>query len=177
MRALLIALLLPITTIACDTKPEVKPEVKAEVAKTGEAKTGEVKTSEPAATIEEQNKATDVEQAKGAAKTEVAIVKEAADKAVVPAHKIAHDKLQSDFDDADRKFIALKEQVATATGAKKKNADAAVAEVTKREATVMAGIAKLRDATGAQWDATKTQVDADALALDKAIVALETSLK
>ena len=103
--------------------------------------------------------------------------KEAADSDAAKTHKIAHDKLQSAFDASDRKFNALQEDAAKATGAKKKKADAAAAEVTKREAAAMASIAKLRDATGAAWETTKTQVEADTVALDKAIVALEATLQ
>jgi hypothetical protein len=41
----------------------------------------------------------------------------------------------------------------------------------------MAHIAKLRDVSGAAWDATKTQVDSDLVALNQAIDSLETLLK
>ena len=155
MRTLLFALVLPF--IGCDTKPAPRAEPVA-------------------ASREAQDKATEAEQARGEAKTEAANVKEAADSDAAKTHAVAHAKIQSDFDAADRKFNALKEQVAKAPVAKKQSADAAAAEVTKREAVAMASIAKLRDATGDQWDTVKTQVDADTAALDKAITALETAL-
>ena len=157
MRALLFALVLPI--LGCDTKPVAKGE------------------PAPSTRVADDDKATEAEQARGAAKTEAANVKEAADSDAAKAHKATHAQLQSDFDASDRKFNALREQAAKATGAKKTSADAAVAEVTTREAVAMANIAKLRDATGAQWDAMKTQVDADAVALDKAIAALASALQ
>jgi hypothetical protein len=129
MRTLLLALVLPL--IGCDTKPAPKAEPAA-------------------ASREAQDKATEAEQARGEAKTEAANVKEAADSEAAKGHAIAHAKVQSDFDAADRRFNALKEQAANATGAKKQSADAAAAEVTKREAVAMASIAKLRVATGAE---------------------------
>ena len=160
MRALLFAL--TISAVGCGSKTEQKAS-------------GDVSaTSDHAA---QDNKATEAEQARGAAKLEAANAKEAADSDAAKAHKIAHDKLQSDFDASDRKFNALKEKAANVTGAKKKTADTAVAEVTKREATVMASIAKLRDATGATWDSMKTQVEADTALLGKAIDALETTVQ
>ncbi len=50
------------------------------------------------------------------------------------------------------------------------------AEVSTREATTMASIARLRNATGAQWDAARTQVEDAQAALDSSITAFETSL-
>jgi hypothetical protein len=41
----------------------------------------------------------------------------------------------------------------------------------------MAGIAKLRDASLAQWDTAKAQVESDAVALGKSIDALEATLQ
>jgi hypothetical protein len=169
MRAQLTALIFVLTTIACGSK---KDSTTGEAAKTTTSTGGSGAT----ASREAQDKATEAEQARGNAKTEADNAKEAADAEAAKTHKLASDHLQSDFDASDRRFNALEEKAAKATGAKKQKANAAVAEVTKREATVMASIAKLRDATGAQWDTTNTQVQADAAALDKSIDALEVTL-
>lgn len=168
MRALLLVLLLTVST-GCGSKTEGNTERKADEA----ART----TGEPAASREDQDKATEALQARGEAKVLADNAKEAADSDVAKANKLAHDRLQRDFDVSDRRFNPLKEKVAKATGAKKTTADAAAAEVTKRETTVMASIAKLREATGAEWNTTRTQVEADLAALDTAIDALETALQ
>lgn len=163
MRARLFALTIAITAttaIGCGSKKESNADKAADT------------TSREA-----QDKATEAEQARGQAKTEAANAQESADAAVAKAHKVTADQLQGDFDASDRRFNALKENAAKATGAKKKSADAAVVEVTKREATQMANISKLRDASGAAWDTTKAQVSADAVALDKSIDALEATLR
>jgi hypothetical protein len=163
MRAQLLALTFAVTTMAtfgCDSKKESKADEAA-----------------PSASREAQDKATEAEAARGQAKTEAASAQEAADADAAKAHKVVADQLQGDFDASDRRFHALEEKAAKATGAKKKNADARSAEVTKREATAMASIAKLRDATGAGWDTMKTQVSADTAALNKAIDALEATLQ
>jgi hypothetical protein len=164
MRTLLLALTLLVPTYGCGSKTEPKAD---------QAAAG---TPSPS-NREADDKATEVEGARGEAKTVADNAKEAADKDAAKAHAIVHDELQARFDAADRRFNALKEKAAKATGAKKATADAQVSEVTKREATVMASIAKLRDTTGAQWDPTKTQVETDSAALDKSIDALEKSLR
>ncbi len=194
MRALLLALILTVPTIGCGSKTEEKPN---EAVKTGSESTAmNVREGSSAAGAGSsdaptnaaplpgyegghaaQDKATEVEQARAVANVEAATAKEAVDADAAVAHKIVHDKLQSEFDASDRTFIALKVKAADATGATKKKADAAIADITKREATVMAGIAKLRDATGAQWDKTKTQLDANIAAFNKAIAALEITLR
>lgn len=122
------------------------------------------------------DKATEVEQAKGVAVVEAATAKEATDAETAKAHQLAHDKLQSDFDASIRKFNTLKEKAAQTTGAKKQATATAEAEVTKREAATMASIARLRDATGAQWNAARTQVEDAQAALDSSITAYQTSL-
>jgi len=71
----------------------------------------------------------------------------------------------------------LKEKVAKATGTKRKNADAAAAEVDTRVATVKTDLANLTSAAGTAWDTTKTQVEADQAALNKATDNLETTVK
>lgn len=167
MRALLFALLLTVSTFACHSKTEPN----ANQTSTTGGDTGS------AATRAAEDKATEAEQARGTAKTEAATTQEAADSDAAKAHKTADDQLQRDFDASDRAFNALKEKAAKVTGAKKQSVDADVAEITKREADVMAGIAKLRDTSGAPWDATKAQVDADAAALTKAVDALDTTLR
>lgn len=123
------------------------------------------------------DKASEVEQAKGAAKVEVANAKAAIETAAAKVHDGVHAKVQVAFDEADRKFTALKVQAGKATGAAKQAADTAAADITAREATVMASLTKLRAATGADWDAAKVQLDADTAALDKAVDAFAASLK
>lgn len=196
MRALLLALLLPISTIACGSKAEpqstqatakpsgetVATNVEGTVAGSAAGGAAQDKPAEPLPAgytggSAAQDKATEVEQANNLAKVEAATAKEAKDSDSADANKITHAKLQTDFDASDRRFTTLKEKAATATGATKKKADAAIADIKKREATVMAGIAKLRDATVAQWKATKPQHDANTLAYNKAIDALEVTLR
>lgn len=161
MRALLLALLFTATTAGCASKEEPARQ-----------------PQEPATPQRQaDDRATDVEQARNNAKVEAATAQTAADAKVNATRDETAARLQKEFDTADRRFNALKEQAAKATGTKKKRADAAVANVVTSEARVMAGIAKLRDTSGADWDTTKTQIDADALALDKAIQSLDTTLQ
>lgn len=166
MRALLLALLF---TACSSSKPETF------VGKPDEAATKP--SGETPYVHKEQNEATEALQAQNEAKVLAANAQEATDADAAKSHKAVHDQLQRAFDLSDRRFNPLKEKVANATGAKRRSADRATAEVTKRETAVMASIAKLRDATGAEWDATKIQVEADTVALNTAIDALETTLQ
>ncbi len=172
MRALLLALLITITT-GCSSKTEQSTE--QFTGKPSEARpSGGVG---PAVSVADQNKATEELQARNENKVLEANAKEAADSDAAKTHKVVNDKLQASFDVADRRFNSFKAKVVKVTEPKKASVDAAVADVTKREATVMASIAKLRDASGAAWDAAKTQVEADTVALNTAIDALETALR
>jgi hypothetical protein len=163
MRALLLALLFTATTSGCastkDTAEEAPPPSAA-----------------PTTQRQADDKATDVEQAHNIAAVEAATAQTAADAKVIAVHDEAAASLQKQFDTADRRFNGLKEKAKKATGSQKDKASAAVAIATTRETSVMAGIAKLRTARGADWDTTKAQIDADALALDKALVSLESTL-
>lgn len=182
MRALLFALLFTVTT-GCGSKTDaskVEPttERKAdEAAKPSSGGPGKSGNGEPVVSKAVQDKATEDLQARGEAKVLAENAKEAADAEVEKTHKVVLDKLQQDFDVSDRRINPLKEKIAKATGAKRVNADTAATEVKKREKTVMASIAKLRDATGAEWGTTKTQVETGTAALNVAIDALEAALQ
>jgi len=162
MRALLLALLF---TTACTTD------------KNEAAKHNPTSTSAAATHREADDKATEDELHRNAAKADVATAQAATDATAAKAHADVGAQIQKSFDVADRRFTALKEKTASATGAAKKRADAAMADATAREASVMAGIAKLRDSSGAAWDTTKTQLDSDTVALNQAIDSLEIALK
>ncbi len=195
MRALLFALLLPISILGCGSKTDADQPVAAKpsgetAAMSVEGNSAGSASGAPDKPVEAtpppagytggsaaQETATDVEQAKNVAKVEAATAKENADDNTLKANAVAHAKLQTDFDESDRRFTTLKEKAATATGATKKKADAAIADITKREATIMAGIAKLRNATVAQWNALKPTHDANTAAFNKAIDALEVTLR
>ena len=166
MRPLLLALILTSTAFSCSSKADQAAEASA-------------KANEQAATShrEADDKATEAEQARGEATAAAATTAAAAEAATRETQREVAEDLQADFDAADRRFIALQQEALKATPAKKKRADAAAAEVTRLEAAVMASIARLRAATGAAWDTTRTQVEADTAALDRAIDALETALR
>lgn len=169
MRAALLALLLT-TTVGCASKGDAKPAAGSSSTEPSPA-TGERPRT---ASEQVQDKLTEAESALGEAKTKALIKLEAAEAELAKTQKGTATELQSAFDASDRRFIALKDQVANAT---KEGVRTASAEVAKREAVVMASIAKLRDATVQTWDATKTEVEADLSALDRSIEALEASLK
>ena len=162
MRALLFAVLF---TTACTTDHE-----KA-------TKRDPAPTSSVAAQRAADDKATEDEQARNAARVDVDTARAATEAATAKAHAQTGAQLQRDFDAADRRFNALKVKAASATGAAKRGADAATVDATAREASVMAGIAKLRDATGAAWDTTKAQTESDLVALSHALDSLENALK
>lgn len=145
----------------------------------GACKKGEEKAQQQAqkARDDADQKARDAAKAAQEADTKAAAAaKETADAAAKDAAE-ARDKLQKSFDASDRKASALKEKLAKATGLTRKNATAAAAEVDRRRAAVTASFASLSSATGTAWATAKTQVEADTAALDKAIDALETTLK
>lgn len=134
---------------------------------------------DPAPTAQRQadDKATEDLQAGNAAKVDVATAQATVDDAVTKAHAETSVQLQQTFDEADRRFKALEVKAASATGAARKRADAAVADVKTREASAMASIAKLRDASAADWNATKAKVDSEMVALNQSIDSLEAALK
>ncbi|MDQ3335688.1 MAG: hypothetical protein M4D80_11015 [Myxococcota bacterium] len=171
MRPLLLVLILSATTFGC-SKKEKESATTTEGA-TAKPTTGDQPKTDRAA----DDKATEDLQARRAEEAKAAEAKAAADAEAVKAHAATHEQLQANFDAANRRFNTLKEKADKLTGAKKKNADAAVAAVKTAEATMMANVAKLREASAAQWDAAKAQVEADAVALNKSIDALETAVK
>lgn len=168
MRHLLLALLF--TTACTSDKKEAATEDPASTS------SGTVKPAQTAQRAAD-DKATEDEQARQNAKLDVATAQAATDSAAAKAHAETAAQLQKTFDAADRRYSVLKEKAASATGAAKQRADAAIADANAREASVMAGIAKLRDASGAAWDTTKTQVDSDIVALNQAVDSLESALK
>ncbi len=157
MRPLLLVLILSASTFGC-SKKEKESATTTEGA-TAKPTTGDQPKTDRAA----DDKATEDLQARRAEEAKAAEAKAAADAEAVKAHAATHEQ--------------LKEKADKLTGAKKKNADAAVAAVKTAEATMMANVAKLREASAAQWDAAKAQVEADAVALNKSIDALETAVK
>ncbi|MBA3538126.1 MAG: hypothetical protein H0T79_00720 [Deltaproteobacteria bacterium] len=173
MRALTLALLITSTTFGCS---KTETTTSTEPATSGTNEPAKAKNEVTKLAREVDDKATEVVQAQGAATATANTANAAAEAVLVQAHNDQRATLQKAFDAADRRFNTLKATAATATGTKKAAADAAAADIKTREAAVMAGIAKLRDATGAQWDTIKAQVDVDAAALDKSIDGLEATL-
>lgn len=110
------------------------------------------------------------------AAAETAAAKKLADD-MEKAHADVRAKLQKDADAADRKATYWKEKAAKTTGTVKKNADAAVMEVDKRQAAATDGIKNLATQTGAGWDTAKSQVESDVAAFAKSVEALETAVK
>ena len=150
MRQFLLLLILSTTTLGCDTKTP-------EPSTAGTAGTGggtETASNSKPTIVEHQkvdDKATDDLQARRAEET----------------------KLQSSFDASDRRLSPLAEKAGKLTGTNKQDANAAVALANTNKATVIASIAKMRDATLTQWDAAKAQVVSDSDAFGKSIDALE----
>ncbi len=115
-------------------------------------------------------------EAQEAAAKAVAAQKVATDETARAAHTEARAKMQKDVEAADRKITYLKEKAAKATGAAKKNADTAVAELDKRRDTVRADLAKLDLETGAAWDTAKAGAERSLTALNQAVDNLETTV-
>jgi len=84
--------------------------------------------------------------------------------------------LQKDLDAADRKFAYLKTKAATATGAAKKNVEAAMNEADQRRGKVGTELKKLESESGAAWDAAKVTATQSISALNQAIDSLETTV-
>jgi hypothetical protein len=123
------------------------------------------------------DKATEDLQARRSEEAKATEAKAAVDGEAIKVHAATHEQLQGNFDAADRRFNRLKERAEGLTGARKTQADAAVATNNTHVATAMASIAKLRVATLAQWDAAKALVEADTAALNKSLDTLETAVK
>ncbi len=169
MRAALFALIFTTTSFGCASR--------SEPGETAPPSTASAGTERPRTENEQmQDKLTEAESARGEAKTKALIEKEAADLELANTRKVIHDKVQSDFDASARRFNGLKEKAGKATAAKKQKTTQTIADIAKQEAAVMASIAKLRDATGPDWEGAKTEVDAGMVAYDKSIGALETRL-
>jgi colicin import membrane protein len=103
--------------------------------------------------------------------------KKAEAEAATKARTDARGKVQKEIDAADRKLAYLKEKLAKATGPKKKNAEAAAAEVTKRRDAAVASAAKLETDTTTPVETERSTAEADVAALNKAIDNLEATLK
>jgi len=112
-------------------------------------------------------------QARRAEDAKVAEAKATADADVVTAHKATQTQLQANFDATDRRLTALKVEGARLTGTAQKNATIAMAVAQTHEASVLASIAKLREATLTGWEAAKAQVEADSLAFSTSVDALD----
>lgn len=161
MRSLLLGLILSTTMLGCSSD---------------KAKASEAGSAGPTASGERHaadDQATEALQARRAEEATVAEAKATADADVVAAHKATHSQLQANFDAADRRLTALKEEGARLTGTAKNNATIAMAVAQTHEASVLASIAKLREATLAGWDAAKAQVEADSLAFTNSVAALD----
>jgi cytochrome P450 len=128
-----------------------------------------------------QKEATDKSQeaakAQAEADAKAATAQKEAEATAMKSITDARDGVQKDFDDLDRKAAALHEKVAKATGAKRKNADAAAAEVATRMTAAKASLAKFTGATAATLEAVKTEASSDVAALSKAVDNLEKTVK
>ena len=147
MRSFLLLLILSTTTFGCDTKS-------SEPSTAGGTGGGTESASTKPEIVEHQradDKATEDLQAR---RTEEA-------------------KLQSTFEAADRRLGPLGEKAAKLTGANMHDANTAIAVVNTSKTTVIASIAKMRDATLPQLDAAKAQVVSDTDAFGKSIDELE----
>jgi hypothetical protein len=124
------------------------------------------------------------DQLKREAEEKIATEKRAAEEKIAAAKKELEEKAQKaaaegraavkkEIDGADRKITYLKEKAAKLTGAAKKNADAALAEVDKRREGVRADFAKLETAGAGDWNALKTAATTNIEQLTKAVEALE----
>ncbi|HEY0249913.1 MAG TPA: hypothetical protein VGC41_00215 [Kofleriaceae bacterium] len=157
MRALLLALIITIT--GCGNKQEKANKEADKAQKEAADKSAEAAKAQADA---------DAKAAKAKDEAAAAAAKNIAD---------ARTSIQKDFDDADRKATSLREKVAKATGAKKKNADAAAMEVDTRTATAKASLDKFNAATADTLEAVKTQASSDVAALSKAVDNLEKTVK
>lgn len=127
---------------------------------------------------EEAKKAAEAQAqaAKDAEEKATAATKKAEEGALDAKHAADAKKVQSQFDASDRKSAYLKEKAAKATGAAKKNAEAAVAELDKRRSTANESIKGLQGATGAAWDTAKAKADEDVASFGKAVESLEQTV-
>jgi membrane protein involved in colicin uptake len=122
-------------------------------------------------------KTAEATEAQREADDKAAAARREADDKMVKERTDVRDKLRKDIDAADRKTASLREKLAKAKGDVQKNADAAANEVQIRHAKVDANMTKLSSATGAAWDSTKLELDADLAALDEAVDNFEKALK
>ncbi len=177
MRSLLYVLILSMTTFGCDAKKSPDSTATAERASNSKSPTSDDQPETNAEHHAADDKATEDLQAHRAEKAKAADVKADADADAVKAHAATQDQLQASFDRADRRFNPLKDDVGKLNGAKQRRANAAVTVVKTNEVAMMASIAKLRDASLADWDAAKARVDSDSQALDESIDALEKTMR
>jgi hypothetical protein len=80
---------------------------------------------------------------------------------------------QKDVDAVDRKIADLKGRAATAVGAAKKNAAAAMTETDSRRSTLQTDLRKLETESGAAWDTAKADVSRDITAVKAAVDSFE----
>lgn len=129
---------------------------------------------------EAERKAAEAAKQAQEAETTAAKMRAESDQAVEKlkvTHTDARTKLQRDLDTHERKATYLKEKAAKLTGDKKKNADAAVTELTSRQTTAKASLARLANDADPAWDATKKTVEDDIAAVGKAVDSLEQAVE
>jgi hypothetical protein len=130
--------------------------------------------------VEEQRAAaTRAHEAQLEANEKIADARRALEKSANDAARTRSDatvSFQKEVDVIDRKISQLKERAATASGAAKTNAAAAIAETDSRRATLQADLGKLGTETGAGWDAAKGEVERSIKAVKAAVDSFETTV-
>lgn len=125
----------------------------------------------------EASKSANEAAAKASVEAQNAVAK--ANEALAAGKKAAAEaqaSLTKDVDDAERKTTALKEKIAKLAGAKKKNAEAALAEVDKRVASTKAELALVGNSAGDTLDTAKTKAQAEIDGLKKAVENLDSTV-
>lgn len=92
-------------------------------------------------------------------------------------HAEAKHKLEGKLEAQERKATYLKQKAAKAVGKEKLNANAAVAELDARRTTAKTSLGRLTDEVSPAWDSTKKAAEDDIDAYEKAVDALENTLK
>lgn len=92
-------------------------------------------------------------------------------------HAEARHKLEGKLEAQERKATYLKQKAAKAVGKEKLNANAAIAELDARRTTAKTSLARLGDETSPAWDSAKKAAEDDIDGLEKAVDALEKTLK
>jgi hypothetical protein len=128
---------------------------------------------------EQRAAATRAHEAQLEANEKIGDARRAAEKSANEAARTRSDvtvSFQKEVDVIDRKISQLKERAATATGAEKRNAAAAIAETDSRRSTLQADLQKLGTETGAGWDAAKGEVERSIKAVKAAVDSFETTV-